>query len=73
MKLSTIWTTPAMSIRERIRRTIDWAALTIATRMPKRIRYWAFIVAGNQAMPEDAVIPEARFMDLLGRVDGGPK
>lgn len=73
MKLTTIWTIPAMSLRERFRRTSEWAALTTAGLLPKKVRYWAFIIVGNQAMPEDEPVTEARFMDLLNRAEGGPK
>lgn len=73
MRLTTIWTIPAMTIAERFRRTADLAAQTVAAKLPKRIRYWTFIQTGSAAMTETEVVPEARFMDLLKRVDGGPK
>ena len=73
MKLRTIWTIPAMSVKERFRRTIEWAALTAAGMLPKKVRYWAFIIVGNQAMPEDEPVNEARFLDLLSRAKGGPR
>ena len=73
MKLTTIWTLPAMALPERIRRTTDLAAQTVAARLPRRVRYWTFIQQGAAAIPSDAVVPEVRFMDLLARVPGGPR
>ena len=44
MRLITIWTIPAMSMFERIRRTADWADLAIARKLPRRIQYWVVMV-----------------------------
>ena len=48
MRLKTIWTLPTMKFSERIRRTIDWSALKIAARMPRRVRQWALILSINE-------------------------
>ena len=73
MKLTTIWTIPAMTISERFRRTADWAAYTAAAKLPARVRYWAFIHAGVDAIPANSVVPEIRFVDVLEGVKGGPR
>lgn len=73
MRLKTIWTIPAMTITERLRRTGDWAAFTTAAHLPKRVRYWAFIQVGVKAIPESAVVPDQLFMDVLARAEGGPR
>ncbi|MBP3044875.1 hypothetical protein KKR91_01205 [Arthrobacter jiangjiafuii] len=73
MKLSTIWSTPAMALTERLNRTAEWAAQVAAARIPKRVRYWVFIQVGSKAMLPNEVVPEVRFMDLLKRAEGGPK
>lgn len=73
MKLTTIWTLPAATLAEKLRRTADWAAFTTAANLPARVSYWAFIMVGTKAMPENAIVPEARFMDLLQNAEGGPK
>ena len=73
MKLTTIWTLPAMSLGERIRRTADLAAQTAASKLPARIRYWTFIQVGSKAMPADAIVPDVLFMDLLKNAEGGPR
>jgi hypothetical protein len=73
MKLTTIWTAPAMTIGERLRRTADLAAMTAAAKLPARVRYWTFIQVGSKAMPSNAIVPEVLFMDLLKNAEGGPK
>ena len=73
MRLTTIWTIPAMTFGERVRRTADLAAQTVAAHLPKRVRYWAFIQVGGAAIPADAVVPEQSFMDVLARAEGGPR
>lgn len=72
VRLKTIWTIPAMTIAERIRRTGDWSARKAAAHLPKRVRYWAFVQVGGKAIPESAVVPDQLFMDVLARVEGGP-
>jgi hypothetical protein len=49
VRLTTIWTMPAMSLRERLRRSADAIDMAIAWRLPKRVRYWAFVYAANDA------------------------
>lgn len=72
MKLRTIWTIPAMNLRERLRRTADWADFKAASLLPKRVRYWVFIQVGGKAIGDD-IVPEARYMDLLERIEGRPR
>jgi hypothetical protein len=43
MRFRTIWTIPAMSFAERLRRTRDWFALYVGHKLPLRIRYWIVI------------------------------
>lgn len=45
MKLATIWTLPAMSVVERLRRTRESLAMSVAARLPVRIKYWVTILA----------------------------
>lgn len=73
MKLTTIWTIPAMTLAERLRRTADWAAFTLAARLPKRVRYWAFIQVGGKAIEPHEIVPEVKFTDVLARAEGGPR
>ena len=72
MKITTIWTIPAMSITERLRRTGDAFVQGIAHRLPRRLAYWSFIDSGVRAIGND-VVPDARYMDLLQRLEGGPR
>lgn len=43
MKLETIWSIPYLPLTERFRRTFDWGAMKMATRLPANVRYWATI------------------------------
>lgn len=73
MRLTTIWTIPAMTFTERLRQTADLAAQAAAAHLPKRIRYWAFVQVGGKALPEDAIVTEVALLDVLARVEGGPR
>jgi hypothetical protein len=65
MKLSAIWTCPAMTLRERLRRTREWFERGLVHRLPRRLAYWSFIDSGARYMPSDAVVPEVPFMTVL--------
>jgi len=73
MKLTTIWTLPAMTLAERVHRTRDLANMKIAHRLPKRVKYWAYIQSGSSAMLPHEVVGEQTFMDLLKRLEGEPR
>ena len=73
MKFTTIWTMPATPFAERLRRTGDWITQKIAAALPKRIRYWVFIQMGCGTMHPDEVVPDVTYVELLGRVEGGPR
>jgi len=67
MRLWTIWTMPAMSLRERLNRTGEWAVIKIAHRLPRRLAYWSFIDTGVRYMKHDEIVPEVTYTDLLQR------
>jgi hypothetical protein len=69
MRFWTIWTLPAMPLRERLGRTREWAALWVAHRLPRRLAYWSFIDSVGRYTGGDDVIPEIRAMDVLQRMD----
>ena len=71
MKLTTIWTIPAMTLRERLNRTGEWGWRELAHRLPRRLAYWSFIDSGVRAMRPNDVVPEVRYMDLLERISKG--
>lgn len=43
MRFWTIWTIPAMSLKERLLRTREWLAMTVAGKLPLRVRYWCAV------------------------------
>ena len=69
MRLSTIWTMPAMTLRERLRRTSEWAWHLTARHLPRRLAYWSFIDTGARMTSTREVVPEVRFMDLAARLE----
>lgn len=75
MKLSTIWTMPACTLREKIQRTTkEWVPQKIAAALPKSVRYWAFIQSSVEAidkMGPNTITPDVRVVDALQHVPGG--
>jgi hypothetical protein len=67
MRFWTIWTIPAMTLRERLNRTGVWAVMEIAHRLPRRLAYWSLIDTGVRYMNSDEVVPEVTYMDVLQR------
>lgn len=70
MRLTTIWTSPAMALRERFARTGEWALRHLAHRMPRRLAYWVLIDTGGRYMAND-VVPDVTFMTVLERAGEG--
>lgn len=62
MRLRTIWTLPAMTLRERLRRTGEWAAMKVAWALPRRVLYWAAVraacIAEPNLNPSDVTVTE---------------
>jgi hypothetical protein len=73
MRLKTIWSIPAMSMSERLRRTVDWAAMEAARKLPPRVKYWATMQSIARATRESPNIPATTVDQVLSRLDGGPK
>jgi len=63
MNLISIWSLPSYPLRERLRRTREWAAMTAASKIPLRIKYWAAVqqIAAASTVDPKKVVPE---MDL---------
>jgi hypothetical protein len=71
MRLRTIWSgaLAGATVAERVDRTKDWLAIEVAARLPRRVRYWSFVLTGASLFEGDEVVPDARYMDLLARMD----
>jgi hypothetical protein len=68
MRLTTIWTIRAMTLRERLHRTGEWALREMAYRMPRRLAYWSFIDTGARYTANDNLpIPEITYFTILER------
>lgn len=69
MKLRTIWTIPAMTTAERLRRSRDWAASATAARLPKRVRYWVTLQEIGKATMTSRDVPATPLSDILQNLD----
>lgn len=73
MKLSTIWSMPAMSYAEKFRQTFDLGAQKWASKLPKRVKYWAAVQQIAKTPKRDEVVPDIKLSDILSRLEGGPR
>lgn len=73
MKLSTIWSLPAMSYSDRVRLSKEALYLSIAHRLPSKLRYWVTIAELGKATRDSANIPATPLSDILEKLEGGPK
>ena len=69
MRFTTIWGMPSLPLKERIRRTRDWAAQEVACRLPVRIRYWTTIQALGKATMSSPNVPETPLDDILRKLE----
>lgn len=66
-----------MSLRERLRRTREWANLAVACHiLPQRLKYWVVIneiskVTTNEL--RDQIVPEIPLQYILEALDDGKK
>jgi len=65
MKFWTIWTMPAMSLAERLRRTRDCAAMGVARHLPLRIRYWVTLQEIGHATMKSKNVPASTVEEIL--------
>ena len=68
MRLTTIWTLPAMSFRERLHRTGEWAAIKVAWALPRRVLYWAAVRAACIVEPttDPSAVTVTQMMERIG-------
>lgn len=69
MRFWTIWTMPAMSLRERLRRTREWAAMEVGAHLPKRVRYWTTLQEIARATRHSENVPATPLEDILQNLD----
>lgn len=73
MKLTTIWTMRGTKLGWKLSETGNSLALRVAARLPKRVKYWAFVLVGTKAMDDNEIVGDVRYVDLLERAEGAPK
>lgn len=72
MKFWTIWTLPAMTLRERLWRTWDeWFLIGLARRLPARLAYRSFIDSTVRSIGPNDIVPDVTMVDVLKRHRGG--
>lgn len=65
MKLRTIWAIPAMTLSERLRRSRDAIAMSIAYVLPVRIQYWTAMYMIGQATKMSVNVPATSCDEIL--------
>lgn len=65
MKLSTIWSLPAMTTTERLRRTHDWAAFEVGAHLPLRVKYWVTMQMVGKATMTSPNVPATPLDEIL--------
>lgn len=68
LKLRTIWTTPAMDLSGRFKRTRDSIAFKIAFYLPRRVQYWCTIYMIGVATAESGEIPAETCENILSNL-----
>jgi hypothetical protein len=71
MKLKTIWTMPAMSLRERFGRTYDLVLIKLAHHLPASLKYRVFLDVGAANIRPDETVPSVYYFDILQRMEVG--
>lgn len=69
MKFWTIWTMPACTLTERLKRTRDWAAMEFGARLPLRVRYWITMLELGRATMQSANVPATTLEEILKHID----
>lgn len=69
MRFWTIWSTPAMTLKERILRTREWGAQEIAYRLPLRIRYWVTMQEIGRATSKSHDVPATPLDEILQNLE----
>lgn len=58
MRFTTIWDlTFPLPLKERLKRTRDWAALEVALKLPLRVKYWCAINMIGRATMKSPNVP----------------
>lgn len=69
MKLSTIWSLEGLSTPERLRRTREWGAMTVARKLPLRVRYWTTMQEIAKATRKSPNIPATPLDEIIRNLE----
>lgn len=65
MRFRTIWFTSGIPLSERLHRTADQLALSMAHHLPKRVRYWTALAEIGTATQNSKDIPATTLDEIL--------
>lgn len=73
MRLKTIWTLRGMALKERFRRTGEWAAMEVAIRLPQKIKYWVAVLEIGKVTSKTPGKPvmDITLDEILSKLDAG--
>ena len=69
MRFWTIITMRAMTPKERFYRLRDWAAMTVALKLPLRVRYWVTLLEIGKATKNSLNVPATPLDDVVKNLD----
>ena len=69
MKFRTIWTLPASTLGEKLRRTHDWVAQEFGARLPVRVRYWVAMSALGKASIKGNPVDVMTLSEILRNLE----
>jgi hypothetical protein len=67
MRLRTIWTMRGMALNERWHRSVEWFWIELAMRLPRQLKYWAFIDMCNRHTLPDEEVPGVTYVTIVQR------
>lgn len=59
---------PSYPLSERLRRTRDWAAMTVAAHLPLRVKFWCSILQIGKATMDSPNIPATPLDEILRKL-----
>lgn len=69
MRFTTIWTMPAMSLRERLSRTREELWRRAAHRLPRKLAYFSYIDSTAKYVKNDEIVPDVKAFDIMHRME----
>jgi hypothetical protein len=68
MRFRTIWSLRGSPLKERLLRTLDWAAMKVAANLPVRVRFWTTILEVGHATAKSPEVPATDLTYILNHL-----